>query len=115
MPTIWSSSTRTVPGRTISPASTSSRPAALRVTARGDEPLARRADTSDRRLLDELDIGGATVEHARLLPHLDGEAHHDDRLHQVHQGLCVVGHLVPGELRVQVDHHIIQTTPPRVD
>src|SRR6478736_787044 len=113
-PTIRSPSMRTIPGRTISPASTSSRPAALRVTARGDEPLARRADNSDHRLLDELDIGGATVEHARLLPHLDGEAHHDDRLHQMHQGPCVVRHLVQGEARVQVDHHVLQATHPCV-
>ena len=50
------------PGRTISPASTSSRPAALRVST-----------SLDHRLLDQLDVGRTAVEHAWLLPHLDRE------------------------------------------
>ncbi len=80
--TIRSPSTFTMAGRTISPASTSTYPpAAFRVVARGDEPLARRADNLDHRLLDQFDIRGPTVEHAGgLLPHLDRKAHLHDRL-----------------------------------
>ena len=46
---------------------------------------------SDHRLLDEFDVGGAAVEHARLLPHLDGEAHHDDRLPRCTSALASSG------------------------
>ena len=37
-----------------------------------------------------------------------GKRHHHQRLHQVHQSLCVVGHLVQREPRVQVDHHVLE-------
>src|SRR6476620_1959084 len=106
-PTIRSPSILRMPGRMSSPASTSTRPAALRVST--DERL-REEETAplDHRLLDELDVSGAAVEHPWLLPDLDREAHHDDRLAQMHQCLCVLRHPLEREARIDVDHDVLE-------
>ena len=61
----------------------------------------------DHRLPDQLDPGRAAVGDARLLPRLDRKRHHDQRLHDVHEGPCVLGQVVQREL-VAVGDHVVQ-------
>src|ERR1700727_632486 len=103
-PTIRSLSIRTMPGRTISPASMSSSPAAFSVSTAmsrsGEEPRA----PLDHRFPYQLHPGRAAVGYPRLLPRLDRKRHHDQRLHNVHQRTCVLGQIVQWELVAVLDY-----------